>query len=152
MNNRIVSIVFKIILIVVGAMGAAFCLFAYPFGMSLMTVGNEFYAHVFFCWIVSAPCFLILWELWRISERIRRGRAFSSETAAGLKNCFKLMFFDVIFYFIGIGVFFAVSRDDFWWAYVTVGILGAVVAAILKILEYFVTQGVELKEESEFTV
>lgn len=152
MNNRSISIIFKIILIVVGAMGAVFCLFGYPFGISLVTVGNEFFARVLFCWIVSSPCFLILRELWLISDRIRQGRAFSQETAAGLKNCFKLMFCDLIFYSIGIGVFFALSRDDFWWAYVTVGILGAVVAAILKILEYFVAQGAELKEENEFTV
>lgn len=161
MNSAKLSIMIKASIIVFALCGIIMCAFWYPFSVSLTTMGTldyttptvaqnvRMWSQIVFYWVVSIPCFVILWMAWKISNAIKNDVFFSLKVAKLVKCSTVTLFIDIIVFFVGNVVFLILKWNDFYMIYFLIAVVGLAISSMLLALSHFIVQAAGYKEEVE---
>ena len=163
MSRTGMSLLLKTMIIVIALMGLITCALWYPFSASLTVVGvvsapvtqlqkAQLWIQLVFYWSASLPCFVILVYYWKITNFINEDNTFSFDVAKLLQITTKILAVDLIIFFVGNGVFFALGMNDFALVNFVIAVIGVFVSVLTGVLSHFVKEAAVLKEENEGTI
>lgn len=106
------------------------------------------------CFFVASalPCFYILINLWRTSRLVAFGRLFSADAVAYFSHSAKILFCDIIFFFVGNLIFFFIGANFWVWLYIFIDVCGLAVALLFYIISKCLDRAKILQEESDGTI
>jgi hypothetical protein len=139
--------------------GLFLCVYVIPiWGKSIVTANPEtgawFWPWLIFAWLFSAPCFAILYLIWKVSGAVISETVFTIRTAEWVKAGAILVLSDVAFLFIGniVLLLLGMSEPDVL-LFTAIGAIFAVGLALLAaVLSRYLTKAAVLQEESEGTL
>lgn len=163
MNTKKITLIFRIAIIAIGICGLLICALWYPFSISLTTMGTSnatptaeqsvrIWVQLAFYWIVSVPCFLILFFTWKISSAISKEELFSNKIVELIKLDIIILLIDLLVFLIGNIVFVLFKWNDFAIVYFMITVVGLVVVSLFWIALYVIKRGIEMQEEIEGTI
>lgn len=163
MKTKFMSFIIKTSVIFLAILGLIICAFWYPFSISITIWGTnvpdqilennlEFYTQLIFFWIVSIPCFIILFMIWKLGNAIKRDNVFNTQTALLVDRCVKILFIDIIVYTLGNIVFLLLGWNDFAFIYFGIAIVGLVIASVLSVASHYLFKAAALQEEVNYTI
>ncbi len=150
----------KMVTIGVGLLLAVFVLRFLPFVLKetlISTAGNSVYRGIcIFIWVTSIPCFLSLWQFWKVCGRIGMDHSFSIENARGIKYMSHYMLADTAF-FSGLLICFCIKRwyvNAEWILFLILLILFVcvVLSVLCAALSHLVYKASKLQEEQDLTI
>ena len=158
-----VVICMRLSLIVICLVGVTICAFWYPFQVSLTAIGIPsgervtptdaqmiaYRVQLFFYWLVSIPCFVLLGFGWEVSSDIKKKAHFSKKTARRLRTSALILFADSITFLLAQPVFTLLKWNPFAPILAVVGVIGLIISFTLYLASRFVFKAAELKEENE---
>ena len=115
---------------------------------------NWYWPWLTFIWITGIPCFMGLFEFWKICAEIGKDNSFSKENVNSFKRISQLFITDSIVVFIGNVVLFFLNMNYpsiaiimlfIMFAGITIGVLSAVIS-------HLVLKAYKIKEENELTI
>ncbi len=128
------------------------------FGKDLAAANPEL-AHCYFpwlavLWISAIPCYLVLFNGWKITAEIARDNSFSIENACYLKRICMLALLDSVYFFLANLVMFFLSMNHpaILLASLLVDFAGVVVAVTAASLSHLVLKAAEIQQENELTI
>ena len=157
MSTKTISFWVKVSVVAIALCGLMICGLLYPFGISLLSLGIPSHIKLpwmwlFFLWVVSVPCFVILAYAWKISADIKSDNIFTTKTAKRIKTCALILFADVGMLFLGNVILTAINTATFillTYACFALVMTGLVVALLISILSHYVAKAALLREETE---
>lgn len=163
MNAKRINTIFRITIIAIGLCGLSICAFWYPYSISLTTMGVinatptaeqsiRIWIQLVFYWIVSVPCFLILFFAWKISSALDKEELFSNKIVDLIKLKIVILLIDLLVFLIGNIIFVFLKWNDFAIIYFMITVIGLVVVGLLWVALYVLKKGIEMQEEIEGTI
>lgn len=127
-------------------------------GKDLASEYPEF-AHCYYPWLVmlwisAIPCYLALYNGWRITVEIAKDNSFSYENAQFLKNICILALVDSIYFFLAnlVLLFLNMSHPGVLIGSLFVDFAGVVVAVTAAVLSHLVLKAAEIQQENRLTI
>lgn len=128
------------------------------FGRDLAYENPEF-AHCYYPWLVmlwitAIPCYLVLYNGWRITVEIAKDHSFSYENARYLKRICMLALVDSVYFFIAnlVLLFLNMSHPGVFLVSLFVDFAGVVVAVTAAALSHLVLKAAEIQQENMLTI
>lgn len=117
-------------------------------------LANYYWPWLIFIWITGIPCFMVLFEFWKICCEIGNDNSFSKENVNSLKRISQLLISDCIILFIGNVVLFFLNMNHPGIALIMLFIMfaGIAVAVLSASLSHLVLKAYKMKEENELTI
>lgn len=105
-------------------------------------------------WISAIPCYLVLFNGWKITAEIARDNSFSLENAHYLKRICMLALMDSVYFFIAnlVMLFLNMNHPSILLASLFVDFAGVVVAVTAAGLSHLVLKASEIQQENELTI
>ena len=158
-----ITLLFRVSLIIVAVFGILICALWYPFTISLTSFGivdysptveqvTRFWVTLSFYWVVSVPCFVVLFILWKISIYLKKNDFFTNNVVVLMKRIVFILLIDLFIFLIGNVVFLLLKWNDFAIIYFMITVLGLVVICFLYVGIIIIKKGIELKEDLEGTI
>ncbi len=120
---------------------------------------NPEYAYCFWPWLIfllatAVPCYLVLWQGWKILSAVRRDESFTRENARRLGTVSKLAAFDAAFLFAGSLIFLllGMSHPGVFLALLLISAFGLIVTVAAALLSHLVYKAALLREDADLTV
>ncbi len=160
MTQKNLSIWLKGIILGIAVCGAILCGLLIPLlGKDLIKQNPEF-AHWYVpwlavFWIAAIPCYLILYNGWKITVKIARDQSFCMENAVYLKRICILSLADSGYFFVAnltLLFFLNMSHPSVMLASLFVDFAGVAVAVVAAVLSHLVQKAAELQREQELTI
>lgn len=149
----------KSIAIGIGSIGLIIYLLIIPlWGNDLVqanpNLANWYWPWLIFIWITGIPCFMVLFEFWKICCEIGKDNSFSKENVNSLKRISQLLVIDCTILFVGNVVLFLLKMNHPGIALIMLFIMfaGIAVAVLSAALSHFVLKACKIKEENELTI
>lgn len=150
-------------IVIIALCGLTVCALWYPYSFSLFKIGltsselseltaAQSWGLLSFYWLVSVPCFAILFFAWKISANIKTERLFTVQVARRIKICALILLTDSGVFFIGNVIFLLLKINDFAIIYFFLVIGGLILSVFLSALSHYVAKAAELQEFSDGTV
>ena len=166
MKNRVLITLSRIALVFVLIVGVGICLWWYPFSISLTTVGvvsgesgssvpvdsNQllaFWTQLIFAWLVSVPCFAVVFFLLKSTSFARHDCFFSYRNANFYKIVSIIIFSDSIILITGHMIFMFLKWNPFAILYYVIGILGLILALFSFFIYRYLEKATRLKEDND---
>lgn len=147
--------------IIVGIAVCGFIIYGFLiplFGRDLASENPE-YAHCYVPWLVmlwisAIPCYLVLYNGWRITMEIAKDNSFSMENARYLKRICILALADSSYFFIAnlAFLFLNMTHPSILLASLFVDFAGVVVAVTAAALSHLVLKAAEIQQENTLTI
>lgn len=128
------------------------------FGRDLVEANPEFsycyYPWLAVLWITAIPCYLVLYNGWKITVEIASDNSFSKENARYLKRICMLALVDSVYFFIANLVLFFLNMNHpgILLASLFVDFAGVVVAVTAATLSHLVLKAAEIQQENKLTI
>ena len=105
-------------------------------------------------WISALPCYLVLYNGWRITEQIARDNSFSLENVRYLKHICILSLMDSVYFFLAnlVLLFLNMNHPAILLASLFVDFAGVVVAVAAASLSHLVLKAAEIQQENQLTI
>lgn len=159
MTQKSLSKWLKGIIIGIALCGFVIYSFLLPmFGRDLADANPEFaYCYepwLVILWITAVPCYLVLFNGWRITTQIARDNSFSMENARYLKHICILALIDSVYFFVAnlILLFLNMNHPGILLASLFVDFAGVVVAVTAAALSHLVLKAAEIQQENQLTI
>lgn len=160
MKNSLITLLVRLVIIFIAALGLSMCVFWYPFTISLSVMGVvdstptmqqniEIWTQLLFYWVVSLPCFVILFLAWLITNSIKKEVFFSERNVKILKISALILFVDLIVFLIGNVVFLILGWNDFVLIYFIFFVIGVGITTLIKVFEQYLKKSVQMQENIE---
>lgn len=107
-----------------------------------------------FIWITAIPCYMSLFEFWKICCEVGRDNSFSRENARSLKRISQLLIITSIIVFIGNVVLFLLKMNHPSIAIIMGFVMfgGIAVAVFAATLSHLILKASKMREENELTI
>ncbi|MCI9527499.1 MAG: DUF2975 domain-containing protein [Lachnospiraceae bacterium] len=128
------------------------------FGRDLAVANPEFaYCYepwLAILWISAVPCYLVLYNGWKITTQIARDNSFSLENARYLKHICILALVDSVYFFLAniVLLFLNMNHPAILLASLFVDFAGVVVAVTAASLSHLVLKAAEIQQENQLTI
>ena len=149
----------KVILIGVGLCGLIVYFVIIPVcGSSIVDsapeMANRFWPWQIFLWMTGIPCFIALYDGWRIASNIGNDHSFSRDNASYLKWISWLAAGDAAFFFVGNIVLGLLNMSHPGVALVSLLVVfaGIAIAVAAAALSHLVLKAAILQEENDLTI
>lgn len=159
MEQKALSKWLKLILIGVAICGLVLYAWVIPVcGFSLCTsypeFSNRFLPWLFFIWVSGIPCYMVLYDGWKISTNIGNDQSFTEKNASLLKSISVLSASDAGFFFAGniVLLLLNMSHPGVVLASFVVVFVGVAVAVASAALSHLVKKAAALQEQSDWTI
>lgn len=161
MQDKKLSFLIRATIIFIAVCGVAICLFWVPMGEFGWQIGDaclvegetkEFWIQVIFHWLVSIPCFYLLWLAWQVTKDMQKGRLFIVENSVRVKYATYVLAGDLLLFLLGHTLFTLLRWNTSYIIYLLVALIGLVVVVFLAVLSHYLSQAAELQEESDGTI
>ncbi len=147
------------ITIFASVLGVVFIFYLVPYiGKSFVHNYPEFsyvyWPYVLWAGAVVIPCYLALYQLWKICGEIARDNSFSHANAKALHTISGLAFFDTLLMFLVSIVFFFLNmiHPALLACALLISVFGLSIALVSAVLSHWVEKGCSLKEENDLTI
>ena len=159
MESKTLASLMKIAVFFTAVCGLFICVFVIPsFGESIIYSNPEFsswyWPWLIFAWLYSLPCFVVLIDVWRVSNSVKNETVFSLKTAKLVRSGVILLLCDAAFLFVG-NIFFLLlnmNHPGVVLISVIIVIFETVAALFAAILSRYLTKASVLQEESDGTL
>ena len=160
MNQKNLSMWLKGIILGIAVCGTMLCGLLIPmFGKDMVERNPEF-SHWFVpwlavLWIAAVPCYLILYNGWKITVEIAKDHSFCMENAVYLKRISVLSLVDSGYFFLANLVLLFLlnmSHPGVLLGSFFVDFVGVAVAVVAAVLSHLVQKAAELQQEQELTI
>lgn len=159
MTQKNLSTWLKIIIIGIAACGILLCGILFPMvGRDIVTAAPEFsdwyYLWLAVLWLAAVPCYLVLYNGWKITVEIGRDHSFSMDNAIYLKRISMLAIGDTAYFFLVNLVLFFLNKNHpgILIASLFVDFAGVAAAVVSAVLSHLVQKAAELQQENELTI
>ena len=158
MNEKLLSALTRIAILIIGICGLLSCFLWIPISMGNGTLQNlpwkssSFLIQYVFHWIVSLPCFVLLFFAWRIASNMNNGRLFLEKNALYVSYAFMILVIDIIVFLIGNIVFAILGWSNWIVLHILIAVTGLVVSIFMYILSKYLIRAAILQEECDLTV
>lgn len=149
----------KGVTIFVGIIGGLFFfLFVPTYGRNMLTLYPEFsslfYLYLIMTWIGAIPCYLALFQFWKVCIQIGKDNSFSHENAKSLQNIGRLALIDTAYCLIGILVLLLANSLHIFLFIAALFIIaaGIAIAVIAAVLSHLIEKAWQLKQENDLTI
>lgn len=151
----------KAAIVLIALCGGAICAVWFPYSVlsSLSLAGEagnwfwtQFVCELCFFYAAAAPCYIILVQLWKVSELIADGKLFSLPSAMCFAKSAKILLFDLLFFLAGNTVLFVLGKTVWFWVHVFLCVCGCAVALLFFVISQCLREGAVLQEESDGTI
>ena len=117
-------------------------------------MSNWYWPWLIFVTIIAIPCYMSLFEFWKICCEVGRDNSFSRENAKSLKRISQLVIIGCIILIIGNVVLFFLNINHPGIAIIMLIILfvGIAIAVFAATLSHLILNACKLKEENELTI
>ena len=161
MSEKKLSLLMRLAIILIAVCGVAICAFWVPVGIfgwlnrgvawaDLQTI--EFWLQFIFQWMVSLPCFYLLFLAWHITADMKEGKLFAFENSLRTKRAAYVLTVDLLVFLIGHTVFALLQWNTVYGLYAFVAVIGLILAVFLVVLSHYLCRAAELQEESDLTI
>jgi hypothetical protein len=105
-------------------------------------------------WISAVPCYLVLYNGWKITTQIARDNSFSEENARYLKYiCILALTDSAYFFLVNLVMFFLnMNHPSILLASLFIDFAGVVVAVTAASLSHLVLKAAEIQQENQLTI
>ena len=158
MKEKTLCTLTRIAIVIIGICGLLSCFLWIPLSIGGGTLQNlpwqssDFLVQYIFHWIVSLPCFVLLFFAWKIASSMNNGKLFSKKNALYVSYASIILVIDIIFFLIGNVVFALLGWSNWLALHILVAVIGLVVSVFMYILSKYLIRAAVLQEESDFTV
>ena len=161
MKDKKLSFLMRVSIISIAVCGIAICLLWVPMGEFGWKIGDEwlfegqtkeFWSQIIFHWIVSLPCFYLLWLAWQVTNDMQKGRLFIFENSLRVKRAMYILTADLLLFLLGHTLFALLRWHAFDIIYLLVALMGLIVVVFLTVLSHYLSRAAELQEESDGTI
>ena len=163
MKNSLIALFVRLIIIFIAACGLAICVFWYPFSISLSVMGLadsvptfeqniEMWTQLIFYYLVSLPCFIILFLAWLITCSIKKGAFFSKKNVKIIKLSALILFIDLMVFLIGNVVFLILGWNYFALFYFRLFVIGLGLTILIMFFEKYLKKSVKMQENGEVLI
>lgn len=158
MNEKLLSALARIAILIIGICGLLSCFLWIPISIANGTLQNppwkssSFLIPYIFHWIVSLPCFLLLFFAWRIASNMNNGKFFLEKNAMYVSYAAIILVIDIIVFLIGNIIFATLGWSNWIVLHILIAVIGLVVSIFMYILSKYLISAAILQEESDFTV
>ena len=163
MKNSLIALFVRLIIIFIAACGLAICVFWYPFSISLSVMGLadsvptfeqniEMWTQLIFYYLVSLPCFIILFLAWLITCSMKKGAFFSGKNIKIIKLSALILFVDLMVFLIGNVVFLILGWNDFALIYFILFVIGLGLTILIMFFENYLKKSVKMQENREVLI
>lgn len=161
MQDKKLSSLIRASIILIAVCGMAICLLWVPMGEFGWKMGDvwlldgqvkEFWAQIVFHWIVSLPCFYLLWLAWQVTGDMKKGRLFIFENASRVKYATWILAGDLLLFLLGHTLFALLRWNTCYMVYLLVALIGLIVTVFLGVVSHYLSRAAELQEESDATI
>ena len=160
MNEKKLTILMRVAILLIGLCGVAICLFWLPMssGKGAATFSwdelqkVQVWTQYAFQWLISLPCFWLLITAWKITGDMQRGRLFTEENVRLVKKSTVILLVDILLYLAGNIIFAVLGWNEWFILQLFAAIVGLIIAILLFILSQYLMKAAVLQEESDLTV
>ena len=163
MKNSSIALFIRLIIIFIAACGLAICVFWYPFSISLSVMGLadsvptfeqniEMWTQLIFYYLVSLPCFIILFLAWLITCSMKKGSFFSKKNVKIIKLSALILFVDLMVFLIGNVVFLILGWNDFALIYFILFVIGLGLTILIMFFETYLKKSLKMQENREVLI
>ena len=168
MKNSLIALFVRLIIIFIAACGLAICVFWYPLSISLSVMGLadsvpvptfeqniEMWTQLIFYYLVSLPCFIILFLAWLITCSIKKGAFFSKKNVKIIKSSALILFIDLMVFLIGNVVFLILGWNYFALFalfYFRLFVIGLGLTILIMFFEKYLKKSVKMQENGEVLI
>jgi Protein of unknown function (DUF3036). len=105
-------------------------------------------------WISAIPCYLALYNGWKITSEIARDHSFSRENSVYLKQISLLALIDSSYFFVAnlVLLFLNMNHPGILIVSLFVEFAGVTVAVAAAVLSHLVQKAAEIQQENELTI
>ena len=143
----------KIAIVIMLLCGIAFNIFLAP--MTATDIGSKGIAIIIQCvfqWLVSMPCFFVLFWAWKICLEMQNGRLFNFENAKRVKYSSIALFVSILGFLFGKIFFYILGWNRELIVHLIILIVGLTILVMMIVLSHYINCAAKLQEESDFTV
>ena len=143
----------KIVIVIMLLCGIAFNIFLAP--MTATDIGSKGIAIIIQCvfqWLVSMPCFFVLFWAWKICLEMQNGRLFTFENAKRVKYASIALFVSILGFLFGEIFFYILGWNRELIVHLIILIVGLTILVMMIVLSHYIYCAAKLQEESDFTV
>lgn len=158
MNEKLSNLL-RIMIVGMALCGIVIYLFAFPYiGKSLVGMypefENRFWPWLIFLWMTGIPCYIVLVQIWKVTDTIKKDKVFVSENVKRISLISKLALFDSTFFLLGNIVLLLLSMNHPSIVILSLGIsfIGYSISIVSYAFANFVNKAVVLQEESDLTI
>ena len=161
MQDKKLSFLMRTSIIFIAVCGIAICLLWVPMGEFGWKIGEawlfegqtkEFWVQIVFHWMVSLPCFYLLWLAWQVTKDMQKGRLFIVQNSVRVKYATYVLAGDLLLFLLGHTLFALLRWNTSYILYLLVALIGFIVVVFLTVLSHYLLRAAELQEESEGTI
>lgn len=166
MKNSLIALFVRLVIVLIAACGLAICVFWYPFSIYLSVMGLadsvptfeqniEIWTQLIFYYLVSLPCFIILFLAWLITCSIKKGAFFSKKNVKIIKSSALILFIDLMVFLIGNVVFLILGWNYFALFalfYFRLFVIGLGLTILIMFFENYLKKCVKMQENREFLI
>lgn len=115
---------------------------------------NWYHLWIAVLWIAALPCYLVLYNGWKITVEISRDHSFCMENAVYLKRIGILALMDAAYFFLAnlVLIFLNKNHPTIFIASLFVEFAGVAVAVVAAVLSHLVQKAAKIQQENELTI
>lgn len=159
MSSKTLCYLVRAAVIAVAVCGLGGCVLLLPAASAGIALQNPQLAYMrlpwlVFLWMTVAPCFAILFYMWRIAYAIKIEQVFTQRTADWVKKSALILFADICFFFTGniVLLFLNMNHPGILLISLCIDVFGFALAILAAVLSRYITKAAVLQEEADATV
>ena len=159
MRSQTLALLMKISVLGAAVCGVFICIFVVPaFGNDIVysnpELGGWYWPWLIFTWLVALPCFVILIEVWRVSNSVRNETVFTLKTAKLVRSGVILLLCDAALLFAGNVCLLLCNMNHPGVVLISliIAVFEAAAALFAAVLSRYLTKAAILQEESDGTL
>lgn len=160
MKSSLIAVLVRVVIVVLAACGIAICALWYPFSISLSVMGVveavptvtqniQLWTQLIFYWLVSLPCFTILFMAWLMTNSMKNEAFFNDRNVKLARISAIILFVDLAVFLIGNIVFVILGWNEYAIIYFILSTIGLGIAILIKVFEQYLKKSVKMQEETE---
>ena len=153
MNEKTLLLLVKIVIVIMILCGIAFNMFLAPMTATDMgSKGTAITIQYIFQWLVSIPCFFVLFLAWKICLDMQDNGLFTFENAKRVRYASIALFVSILGFLFSKVFFYILGWNRELIVHLIILIVGLTILVMMMVLSHYINCAAKLQEESDFTV
>lgn len=161
MKDRHFCFLMRLAILLITLCGILVCVFGVSIGILEWNFTPQFFTKLnkpeliiqyVFQWIVSLPCFWIMFICWLITNDMREGKLFSKVNVTRISRSLLTLAIDIIVYVIGYATFAVLGWNKLLVLHLFVAVVGLIFVIALSVISHYLYRATQLQEESDLTI